>query len=642
MAYKSQTVSQYAGFGNDKPQSLSEYYFGKGVLNDGEGLRFGAFFSDFFTSTDIPALGNPNKIQRGRGRSLSGDSEGNYTFFGNTGNNIILQSFGGVSTPEVIYRVMGQNWFGAGMRVDQKKRLLYAGWQYLGKHDPSVANHQAGTVALTNGSPNVVGTGTTFVSGDVGKMFRVIGENGTTDFYTISAFTDATHITLSGNYGGVTGSGKSYTIYRAWLDTWKDFGNSLSTMNDGTSFISPTEVYEDTVLFGRKNNICTLNVTTDTITDDASPAFAMPAGYDNIAISANTNGILLGFNFQGKGTLVLWDNYSDRSIAPWIPLDDQLLAVVRYSSGWLVITTKTIFFTNGYSIEPFIVEFMDSSVTTWSGVTQDGTIVIGDYLYFGFTGGFSKTRGGVYRINLKTKLAEYLGNSTDTISSASVGALFYAPDFNRIYLSDSSRVSILALSSISSTKNYYYISNNVGVGEAPKIAEAVRVPIEIPNYTNDRRAITFSLECRVNNLDRQLLNFFQAKSNGTTTTIVVDETLFPPAQVGDLVECHTGNNKGLLRSITAISGGGTATATYTLDSALTSASATNDNFTWSGFKPVEKKVVTAASMLFDLYFGIKNKYRGKHFKVMFILTGATTPIKILPFEFQYDDMGALE
>lgn len=155
--------------------------------------------------------------------------------------------------------------------------------------------------------------------------------------------------------------------------------------------------------------------------------------------------------------------------------------------------------------------------------------------------------------------------------------------------------------------------------------------------------MTFSIEARINNLDRQLHNSAQVKiDSANNTTMTVNETISPPAQAGDLVEFISGSNKGLLRGITGITGGGTTAAVYTLDLALTANPTANDQFLWSGFKPIEKKTVTAASMLFDIYFGIKNKYRGKHFRIMFIVTGASVPLRFSPFEFEYDDQGILQ
>ena len=484
---------------------------------------------------------------------------------------------------------MGQSWFGFGMAVDQSRRVVYSGWEFIRKHVPTPANYQTGTVTVTNGSDAVVGSGTTFIAGDVGKVFRIIAETGTTSFYRISAYVDATHVTLASNYVGTTGGSKTYTIYRGWDDTWKDWGSSIVTMGDGSTFLQPSERYEDTVLFGRRNNIVTLNTLTDTITTDSSPAFSMPSGYDNKAIVANTNGILMGFTFEGKGVLVLWDNYSDRSIAPWIPLDDDLLGIQRYGSGWIVMTARGIFFTNGYSIEPFLMDFLETSISKIGGVTQAAFIIIGDHLLFGLSSSSTKLRAGLYDLNLKTKLFEHLGTFSDDVSNGSISALLYSPDFNRVYVSFGNRVCTLSEGSILSTRTYYYVSEQVGIGENPKIAEAIRLPIQVSKYSSSKRNLTFTLEVRVNNLDRQMHNPSQAKSNGSTTSLVVDETAWPVAQVGDFVEFLTGTNKGLFRGITAITGSGTATATYTLDSALPNATATNDNFSWSGSSQSRRK-----------------------------------------------------
>lgn len=67
--------------------------------------------------------------------------------------------------------------------------------------------YSTGTLAISFGSTAVVGTGTTWTAGMVGQSI-LIGDY----WYTISARTDNTHITLSSNYIGVTISGVTYVI----------------------------------------------------------------------------------------------------------------------------------------------------------------------------------------------------------------------------------------------------------------------------------------------------------------------------------------------------------------------------------------------------------------------------------------------
>lgn len=68
--------------------------------------------------------------------------------------------------------------------------------------------YNVGTIAVTNGSATVTGTGTAWTSAMAGRLLFIPGE---TVYYTISS-ASATSITLSENFAGSTASGLSYTI----------------------------------------------------------------------------------------------------------------------------------------------------------------------------------------------------------------------------------------------------------------------------------------------------------------------------------------------------------------------------------------------------------------------------------------------
>lgn len=73
---------------------------------------------------------------------------------------------------------------------------------------PKTSVAVTGTAAVTNGSAAVVGTGTNFSAGQVGK--NLVFPDGSQ--YRIAAFTDSTHITLSANFAGATASGVTVTV----------------------------------------------------------------------------------------------------------------------------------------------------------------------------------------------------------------------------------------------------------------------------------------------------------------------------------------------------------------------------------------------------------------------------------------------
>lgn len=83
--------------------------------------------------------------------------------------------------------------------------------------------YNTGTVAVTNGSPNVVGTGTGWAANLVkGGMLSVDGIA-----IPIASVTDDTHLTLAYNYPGTGGSGKAYAIA---LETAESaLANSITT-----------------------------------------------------------------------------------------------------------------------------------------------------------------------------------------------------------------------------------------------------------------------------------------------------------------------------------------------------------------------------------------------------------------------------
>ncbi len=88
----------------------------------------------------------------------------------------------------------------------------------------SVAAYATGTVAFTNGSTGVVGDGTTFTAGMVGRKIIFAGS---TVLYTIETFTDTTNIVLDRVYEGDTVMGASYLIYQDKYALASDFGEML-------------------------------------------------------------------------------------------------------------------------------------------------------------------------------------------------------------------------------------------------------------------------------------------------------------------------------------------------------------------------------------------------------------------------------
>lgn len=75
----------------------------------------------------------------------------------------------------------------------------------------SQADYTTGTVALTNGSATVTGTGTTF-TGAMNGRYLALTDGSDNNWYKIASFTSTTVLTLENVYQGLTGTVATYRI----------------------------------------------------------------------------------------------------------------------------------------------------------------------------------------------------------------------------------------------------------------------------------------------------------------------------------------------------------------------------------------------------------------------------------------------
>lgn len=126
---------------------------------------------------------------------------------------------------------------------------------YAGGTDSGLAYYKAssysGTISVTNGSANVVGTGTLFtLDYKVGNRISIKGV-----IYTIATITDDTHMTLTRNYAGTTDSG--ITVREAHQYTGLialENGTNVVT-GTGTSFTTEFDAGDTVTIMGRTYTI---------------------------------------------------------------------------------------------------------------------------------------------------------------------------------------------------------------------------------------------------------------------------------------------------------------------------------------------------------------------------------------------------
>lgn len=642
---KIQTTKNFDGFGTGDKFGLGEYFFSINMSKTLTGLapRWSVYSSqDSSTLTSLDRMNWFSQKLRA-GQTISD------VFSMNT-NGWIWKSELGILTWALAYRP-SLSISGNGMLGDQKNRILYAGWRYLGMFDGG-ANYTTGTVSVTNGSAAVVGTGTNWGADMVHKRITFSSQAGT--WYRVTSVTDATHLTLTANYTGTTNASATHEIYVGWHDgdfattngsvTWaaKDFGADISPFNTYTQI----EAFEDVILILRNNKVCRLN-SDDSFNGEATAPFSMPTNFVGRSISSNKNGILMGFNLGNRSVLVLWDNYSTRSIAPWIWLSSNVLTILPYGANWVVITTREILLTNGYTTEnlgyPIDNKFTDQDFS----LIPQGATIIKDWLIIGnLNQRLQREKGGLQIFNLKTRLWEYAAMAGN-MYGVSVGAIF----------SDSGLTTHVSYTPTLPAKDYIgqlnsgagnpgmYITPPMGDGGNEKIAEGVKVEMGIDEATTSLSSdFGYDIEVSVCNMTRPIWGYAAQKSVATDyTTLTVIGTSYKFAKVGDQVLISQGLNAGETRTITAISGAGTATEVWTLDRALTNYTEENAIFSIMTFQKISRHVVSNPVETKDIYFDVKNKIKGKKFLVKVVIsnvTGGLVP-EIRSVSLIYDDLGTI-
>ena len=142
------------------------------------------------------------------------------------------------------------------VRVKRVRRARLRGQHYTN------ATALTGTITVSNGSPNIVGAGTSFLSQlNVGDFIYITDTGGTglKTQYIVSTVTDNTHAALTVNYAGINNAGLAVTA-----DHYAPLAYTLQTNNAGQAgsvsdttryhFGTAGQVWDDSVLFVFNDN----------------------------------------------------------------------------------------------------------------------------------------------------------------------------------------------------------------------------------------------------------------------------------------------------------------------------------------------------------------------------------------------------
>lgn len=423
-----------------------------------------------------------------------------------------------------------------------------------------------------------------------------------------------------------------------YTDDWKDLGSDLG--NAWREIFN----YEDITMILNGNKVAGY---TGDGTDFNNAMFTLPDDFVLKAGKPGKNGILLGANRGNEGYLILWDSYSDGSIAPWIPTDGNVFAIFPYKGNWVAVCGNEVVITNGYTAKHLTFPVETTIQDTHFQIDYPGGMAVKDhYLLLGvISGQLNRRKSGLWILDLETGLWDFCPISTNNLYNAGLGGIFVDDKYtNYIGYTDNtlSKYYIGRITNACPAKSFF-ISELLGIGDNNKIAEAILVSIgfDMAKY-EIYSSISLKITPEVYNFERPLWGYAQSKATGTVLNkIVVDGSVdaYNEAEVGDEITVLEGESAGNVRHITVITGKDTNTETWTLDSNLTALIEDGMTINISPFKKCDTLEITTPETK-EYFFNISKKLRGKKFLVkIYLETDQNMTPEILGGSLVYDDLG---
>ncbi len=403
------------------------------------------------------------------------------------------------------------------------------------------------------------------------------------------------------------------------------------------------DIYEDMVLFANGNKVGAI------YSDDsmALDAFELPSSFTVVQPRAGKQGALIGANLGYAGYLILWNPLYARSAAPWIPISGQIQSIERSpDGGWLVVTTKQLLWTNGYSIEPLFNLLDDSLGYLNYIVAPQGTLLVNKKLFIlNQSSHNNRRKAGVFIFDLDTRLFEFVPVSTlntHSVRPLAISASKASTQQILIGYEDTklSKTYIAAISATTGTRAVF-VSEPLGDGVNDKAAQAVILNLTPFNGQRASSTLTFDVSVKLYDFQRPLWGIEntsaiaaaadQLRVNGTAVNI--------DPQVGDEVTILEGPNAGESRHITGITNDGLTIEVWTVDRAFSNVTGSSVRMQVEPYKLVERKSFTAEANMPELFFNCTQNNRGKQFLVKVLIENANLRLTLQPSEFIYDDLG---
>ena len=429
----------------------------------------------------------------------------------------------------------------------------------------------------------------------------------------------------------------------SWADNWLDLGTS------DASYKRQIENFEDLTLIGNYNKIAAYSKSDGS--DFASAYVDLPTGYEFASMSANKY-LLIGANKNNVGQTLLWNGWSDAWLSK-INYDNTIATIKAYGGHWLVFSGAYIWLTDGYSKRLLATIPVDGYDLNNDFITYDEQVkIIGDLILIGH-GGSIPTRfaAGIWVYSISRKEWYYIPvknkNNKYSKYGITIASIIFESWLNRIIFGWSGE-SLSSGNFLSEITGVEYSINTATYLTTPisfeKTASLKRVVVELkPNPKSYYYSLADTIDITLWALPetKPVWNYGTASASGSAlNTIPVNGTSagWNDAEVGDLVWVLQGQNGGEKRQITAITGKGTASEVWTLDSNLPTYIESGAYFNVLPAKKVQTYTLTGKTLKDTgaIEFYVK-EFKGVGCRLMLEISGATyIPVQVGKITIEYE------
>ena len=492
--------------------------------------------------------------------------------------------------------------------------------------------------ALGIGYSGVVkaGSNTTQIIDTAGRNFATLGADITnvnrrkiTNLrtgieYTITGIADgdATNDKVTFTASG-TNDNQEGDIFIVWIDdkVWTTAATFFTTTAypqytgqvAKTDFRRQIEQYGDLYYCLNGNFLAQVSSDETTLDDNYKQ---LPYRHQAVAFDVNGGNLLVASSKDSKGYLLFWDGFSDG----WnniMELDEECFAVHAYKDGWVVFFNNTFYYTNGWQIQPISSPYPDDRIlkSGWS-LRPYGFCSIyiqSDRFYITNTSYvYSRMVAGTCVYDQKYGWAVFPTEQGDRNRYSSYyypTAIFEDTKQGIVYIGGEKIVNTLETSG--STNDVYRnkaLMFYLNFGQNTNISQ---LELDISNNLrkylvgSDTSLTRTKIQVSIGDVSEGVFGRAQVGASSTTSSLIVNGTIFVGADVGDEIQIQWGNSSGERSFITAITGTGTATETWAISPVLSTTPTQSAEIKVIKVKHCETKIIDGDKLNEPIKFDCK-------------------------------------